>query len=267
MGKYDIFISYRRKDTDDKAELLQLLLINEGYKKEQISFDRENLSGKFDIELVNRVDECENFIVVIGENTFDEIDREAEEYMELANMDVESLNNRLSDYYVHKRVVDFMRLEIARAINKNKNIIPIVSQKIGSNNFFSIELPKDIMGIKRSNAIFYSTDTNKKFSDQVRKQLLQSLITRPRPIIRIVKMILRIILALIILVGVIYGYSRVIQYRDIKKAEDIIEYHNKHKGEAGAYHKLSEIFNDLKGKGYSEDDTIMIELKRCLDEY
>lgn len=84
---------------------------------------------------------------------------------------------------------------------------------------------------------------------------------------RTLKMILSMILVLIVLVGVIYGYSRVIQYRDITKAEDIIEYHNKHRGEAVAYHKLSEIFNDLKGKGYSEDDTIMIELKRCLDEY
>ena len=49
MDKYDIFISYRRKETADKAEHLFTLLEHKGYEG-QVSFDRENLDGRFDLE-------------------------------------------------------------------------------------------------------------------------------------------------------------------------------------------------------------------------
>ena len=45
--KYDIFISYRRKDTGDKAEHLKDLLDKTGFEN-RVSFDRENLTGLFD---------------------------------------------------------------------------------------------------------------------------------------------------------------------------------------------------------------------------
>ena len=53
-NKYDIFISYRRKDAGDKAEHLKDLL--EPYYKGRISFDRENLTGKFNVQLIERID-------------------------------------------------------------------------------------------------------------------------------------------------------------------------------------------------------------------
>ena len=45
--QYPIFISYRHSDTADKAEHLLSLLEAAGYKN-QVSFDRENLDGRFD---------------------------------------------------------------------------------------------------------------------------------------------------------------------------------------------------------------------------
>ena len=62
---FDIFISYRRKETADKAEHLFSLLEMAGYK-EQVSFDRENFDGRFDLEILQRLDNCKDFIVVLA---------------------------------------------------------------------------------------------------------------------------------------------------------------------------------------------------------
>lgn len=51
--KYEIFISYRRRDAGDKAEHLKDLL--EPFYKNRISFDRENLSGRFNSQLIQRM--------------------------------------------------------------------------------------------------------------------------------------------------------------------------------------------------------------------
>jgi len=52
---FDIFISYRRKETADKAEHLFSLLEMEGYKG-RVSFDRENFDG-FDLKILQRLDD------------------------------------------------------------------------------------------------------------------------------------------------------------------------------------------------------------------
>lgn len=65
-NRYDIFISYRRRDAGDKAEHLKDLL--ESKFKGRISFDRENLTGLFDIALARRIDRCKDFLLVIGKN-------------------------------------------------------------------------------------------------------------------------------------------------------------------------------------------------------
>ena len=70
--QYSIFISYRHADTADKAEHLLTLLEAEGYKG-RVSFDRENLDGQFDLEILQRLDNCTDFIVILGENTLNGI--------------------------------------------------------------------------------------------------------------------------------------------------------------------------------------------------
>ena len=66
--KYDIFISYRTSDTAEKAELLSTLL--EHKYPNQISYDKDNLEGLWDVELARRIDGCTDVIVLIGEKSF-----------------------------------------------------------------------------------------------------------------------------------------------------------------------------------------------------
>lgn len=66
---YDIFISYRRTDSGDKAEHLKDLL--EPKFRGRISFDRENLTGLFDVSLVQRIDGCRDFLLIMGRNSLD----------------------------------------------------------------------------------------------------------------------------------------------------------------------------------------------------
>ena len=72
---FDIFISYRRKETADKAEHLFDLLEMAGYKG-QVSFDRENFDGRFDLEILQRLDDCKDFIVVLAPGTLAELNEE-----------------------------------------------------------------------------------------------------------------------------------------------------------------------------------------------
>ena len=52
---YDIFISYRKRCSGDKPEMLQLMLEESGFLK-RVSFDKDNLNGRFDVELIRRID-------------------------------------------------------------------------------------------------------------------------------------------------------------------------------------------------------------------
>ena len=52
---YDIFISYRKRCSGDKPEMLQLMLEESGFRK-RVSFDKDNLNGRFDVELIRRID-------------------------------------------------------------------------------------------------------------------------------------------------------------------------------------------------------------------
>lgn len=85
--KYDIFISYRRKDTSDKAQHLLTILEYNGYFG-RVSFDKENLHGRFDVELLNRIDNCTDFIAMISDETFSDVtDEHTELYVKLATCD------------------------------------------------------------------------------------------------------------------------------------------------------------------------------------
>ena len=78
MGKkFDIFISYRHDDTREKAEHLKDIL--EPYFPGNISYDRENLEGVFDINLIRRIDRCRDFIIMVGRNTFNYTDEDFSE--------------------------------------------------------------------------------------------------------------------------------------------------------------------------------------------
>ena len=69
--KYDIFISYRRDGGQDAAKLLVEKLRQDNYN---VSFDQENLgNGDFNKQLLKRIEECEDFILICDAKVFDRI--------------------------------------------------------------------------------------------------------------------------------------------------------------------------------------------------
>ena len=94
--KYDIFISYRREGGMETADAIYQRLQNAGYS---VFLDLEQLkSGKFNEQLLSVIDGCTDFIVVLPPNALD----------------------RCSDEE------DWVRREVEYAIEKGKNIIPVM---------------------------------------------------------------------------------------------------------------------------------------------
>lgn len=177
---YKIFISYRHDDTADKAEHLLSLLEASGYKG-LVSFDRENLDGRFDLEIMRRLDACTDFIAIIGTSTLANIkEEEAQWYQRLATCSVEDFPALEAAFITEKcecrktygekvreedKRIDFVRLEIARAITKGKNIIPVVPVNSDIFNFDKLELPDDIKLFNKYQAQKYQDSKNFLFKD------------------------------------------------------------------------------------------------------
>ena len=93
--KYDIFVSYRRSSYDT-ANLIATRLRAAGYS---VFFDMETLrSGKFNEQLFDVIDNCTDFLLVLPPQALDRC----------VNED------------------DWVRLEVCRAMARNKNIIPVM---------------------------------------------------------------------------------------------------------------------------------------------
>lgn len=174
--KYDVFISYRRKDTTDKAEHLCTLLelycdgkvVFPKNKDSKVSFDKENLSGIFDIELIRRIDGCTDFVLILGKDSLNydasaHADEEVEFYTSLAQASIADFEKKILEFPNKK--IDFFRIEIARALfrasqgDSDINIIvvsPHSEKGADGYNFSTLELPTDITHIKRYNAVLYN---------------------------------------------------------------------------------------------------------------
>jgi len=175
MKKYDIFISYRHDSTAAKAEHLQSLLSYAGFA-ERVSFDKDNLRSRFDIELLRRIDECKDFVVVLGENSLNGLKSEdTEHYKKLALCSIEEFTVE----EMKLEHTDFVRLEIARAMAMGKNIIPVVPETTDSYCFFELNLPEDISLIKKYQAIFYSDRNDSFMFKDIMPKLLNKLISLP----------------------------------------------------------------------------------------
>lgn len=126
--KYDIFISYRRDGGYDTAKHLYDLLTRDGYS---VSFDIDTLrNGDFDTALLNRVDECKDFILILDSHAFD---------------------RTLDQDFDPKK--DWLRQELAYALKQGKNIIPVF---LGGNQGFPDNLPGDIKDVSTKNGPEYN---------------------------------------------------------------------------------------------------------------
>lgn len=153
MAKYDIFISYRREGGYETAKHLYDLLIHDGYR---VSFDIDTLrNGDFDTELLNRIDQCKDFILIINKNCFER-----------------TLDPKFNPHH------DWLRQELAYALSKGKNIIPVFLSGIQS---FPEGLPVDIAQVSKKNGPQY----NKYYFNDFYKLLKDGFLTsRPRCLLR-----------------------------------------------------------------------------------
>ena len=125
--QYDIFLSYRRKGGFETAKHIFDLLTRDGYR---VSFDIDTLrSGDFDTQLLQRIDECTDFIVILNAGAFDR------------SIDPTFDRNK-----------DWLRIELAYALEKGKNTIPVM---LNGFTEFPNNLPDDIAAVERKNGPKY----------------------------------------------------------------------------------------------------------------
>lgn len=149
MAKYDIFISYRREGGYDTAKHLYDLLSRDGYR---VSFDIDTLrNGDFDKSLLKRIDECKDFILIVDSHAFDR-----------------TLNPNFNPNN------DWLRQELAHALKKGKNIIPIFLNSVKE---FPANLPKDIVGVVKKNGPKY----DRYYFNDFYKKLCSSFLTAKSP--------------------------------------------------------------------------------------
>jgi len=119
VEKYPIFISYRRVGGDALAYLLKRELKDKGYPAFLDIYDLK--TGLFDEALLKRIDECIDFILVLGPGALD----------------------RCND------PEDWVRKEVNYAISKSKNLIPVMLKGFQ----WPIELPNDMEILKSYNGV------------------------------------------------------------------------------------------------------------------
>ena len=144
---YDIFLSYRREGGFETAKHLFDLLARDGYR---VSFDIDTLrSGDFDTELLRRIDWCTDFILILNKGAFDR------------SIDPTFDRNK-----------DWLRIELAYALEKGKNVIPVM---LSGFTDFPGNLPADIAMVERKNGPKYDKD----YVDAFYNKLLRFLDCKP----------------------------------------------------------------------------------------
>lgn len=139
---YDVFISYRRQGGGADARMMYDRLTAAGFT---VSFDMDTLkNGNFNEELLKRVAECRNFVVLLSENCFER-----------------TLNGC-------KREDDWLRIEIATALYNNKNIVTVMLPGF----VFPAKLPPDIDAIRNKNGPKYDLYYIDGFYDKLKKDFL-----------------------------------------------------------------------------------------------
>lgn len=143
--RYDIFISYRRDGGYETAKHLNDLLVRDGFN---VSFDIDTLrNGDFDRQLFSRIDECADFILIINEHAFDR------------TIDPTSEPSK-----------DRLRCELAYALKKGKNIIPILlaGAKMPDN------LPDDVKDVVKKNGPIFNSYFFDTFYNDLKERFLIS---------------------------------------------------------------------------------------------
>lgn len=139
--KYDIFISYRRDGGEYTAKIVRDRLEELGYR---VFFDVESLrSGDFNTGLYSVIDECRDFLLILSPAALDRCAKED----------------------------DWVRREAEYALEKGKNIVPIMLRGFQ----FPDTLPKSLEPLRYKNGL----EANTQFFDAFIQKLQQFLVTKP----------------------------------------------------------------------------------------
>jgi hypothetical protein len=144
LARSDIFISYRRDGGDMVAMNLYQTLKRHRYR---VFYDLEVLrAGNFDEELYNHIRSCKDFILILTPGSLDRCVYED----------------------------DWVRMEIAEALIRKKNIIPFMI-----NGFtFPDYLPEDINEIRYLNGLSTQAEY---FNESVKRLCSRYLVSKPVP--------------------------------------------------------------------------------------
>ena len=141
---YDVFLSYRRDGGESMAILLRDRLTAKGYR---VFLDVESLnSGSFNTKLLQVIENCTDFIVVLSKNCLDRCANDG----------------------------DWVRAEIAHALAGGKNIVPVMLRGFE----WPAALPDDINELRIQNGV--NASSNEYFDAAVDRLTDKFLISRPR---------------------------------------------------------------------------------------
>lgn len=176
---YDIFISYRREGGESAAQTLYDRLTEIGY---HVFLDRESLnSGDFDTKIYSVIDGCRDFLLILSPDAL----------------------NRC------RNADDWVRREVEYALEKDKNIIPIMMKGF----VFPEELPPSVSPLSSKNGVFL----NYEFFDAFLEKLESFLKASPDFIHsvkknRLVHKTLPLFIALLLVMTVALAGSRIYTY-------------------------------------------------------
>ena len=143
---YQIFISYRRDGGAETAKHLRDVLTERGYR---VFFDTDSLrSGDFNRRLIDVIDACEDFIVILTPGSLDRCANEN----------------------------DWVRIELSRALSKGKNVVPVMSQDFR----FPETLPEDIDALRWKNGVAVNVEYFDAMIDRLTSFLTSKPARRPR---------------------------------------------------------------------------------------
>ena len=128
LDNFDAFISYRRETGSDLASLLKIQLENRFHK--QIFLDVNELQvGRFDEELLSRIENTPNFILILSKASLDRCANKS----------------------------DWLKREIMHALKTDRNIIPLMTEGFvfPSDELWSL-LPSEMKVLPSLNGITYS---------------------------------------------------------------------------------------------------------------
>ncbi len=147
--QYDVFISYRRSDSTERAHLVKEILKSKGYDENRIFLDTHSLhEGEFPENIQNALVNSKAFVLLLSKKS-------------IAQRGEDKASDVNTDYYYE---------EIRQALSLKLKFIPVLFDGL---KIETLDFPKDIKNQKifLKNSIEYNPETfNDKLSDFLQEQ-------------------------------------------------------------------------------------------------